>query len=55
MCGAEEEFSAHILCECEALASLRHACLGSFFLERDNIKSTSLGANCNSSKAPGLP
>ena len=32
-CGAEDEISAHILCECEALASLRHARLGSFFLE----------------------
>jgi hypothetical protein len=32
-CGAEEVTSAHILCECEALASLRHVHLGSFFLE----------------------
>jgi hypothetical protein len=32
-CGAENEISAHILCECEALASLRHAYLGSFFLQ----------------------
>ena len=31
--GVGEEMSAHILCECEALASLRHAYLGSFFLE----------------------
>jgi hypothetical protein len=30
-CGVMEENSAHILCECEALASLRHAHLGSFF------------------------
>jgi hypothetical protein len=30
-CGTEEETSAHILFECEALASLRHAHLGSFF------------------------
>jgi len=29
-CGAQEETSAHIRCECEALASLRHAYLGSF-------------------------
>jgi hypothetical protein len=29
-CGAEDETSAHILCECEALASLRRAYLGSF-------------------------
>ena len=29
-CGAEEEYSAHVLCECEALASLRHNHLVSF-------------------------
>ena len=40
---AEEETSAHILCECEALATLRHAYLGSFFLESEDIKSISLG------------
>jgi hypothetical protein len=26
------------LCECEALASLRHAHLGSFFLDPDDIR-----------------
>ena len=52
-CGAEDETSAHILCECEALASLRHAYLGSF-LEPEDIKSISLGANWNFSKATGL-
>jgi hypothetical protein len=31
-CAVKEETSAHILCKCEALASLRHAHLGSFFL-----------------------
>jgi predicted TIM-barrel enzyme len=31
-CGTEDETSAHILCECEALASLIHTYLGSFFL-----------------------
>jgi hypothetical protein len=30
-CGAEDETSAHILCRCEALASIRHVYLGSFF------------------------
>jgi len=30
-CGAEDETLAHILFECEALASLRHIYLGSFF------------------------
>jgi len=43
-CGAEDETSAHSLCEYEALASLRHAYLGSFFLEPEDIKSIILGA-----------
>ena len=30
-CGTEEETSVHILCECEALAALRHTYLGFFF------------------------
>jgi len=54
-CGAEDETAAHILYECEDLASLRHACLGSFFLEPQDIKSVSLGAIWNFSKATGLP
>jgi hypothetical protein len=41
-CGAMEDTSAHILCECETLASLRHARLGSF-LEPKDIQSISLG------------
>ena len=35
-CGAQDETLAHILCECEALASLRHVYLGSF-LEQEDI------------------
>jgi len=27
-CGTEEETSAHVLCECEALSSFRHTYLG---------------------------
>jgi len=53
-CGAECETSVHILCECEALASIRHAKLGSFFLEPEDIKSISLGAIWNFSKVTGL-
>jgi hypothetical protein len=49
------ETSAHILCEYEALASLRHAYLGSFFLEPEDIKSINLGAIWNFSKVTGLP
>ena len=37
-CGAEEETSVDILCECEALASLRHTHLGSFFLDPEDIR-----------------
>jgi hypothetical protein len=44
-CGAEEDTSSHILCECEILTSLRHAYLGSFFLEPEDIKGKILGAN----------
>jgi hypothetical protein len=53
-CGVKEKTSAHILCECEALASHRHAHLGSF-LEPEDIKSISMGAIWNFSKATGLP
>jgi len=37
-CGEENETSTHILCEYEALASLRHAYQGSFFLDPQDIK-----------------
>jgi len=42
-CGNEEETSVHILCECEALASLRHAYLGSFFLDPEDIRVLVMG------------
>jgi hypothetical protein len=54
-CGVKDETSAYILCECEALASLRHAYLGSFFMEPVDINSMSLGAIWNFSKVTGLP
>ena len=54
-CGVQDETSAHILCECEGLASLRHVYLGSFFLEPEDIKSTRLGAIWSFSKRTGLP
>jgi len=49
-----EETSANVLCECEALASLRHAYLDSSFLEPEDIKSISLGAIWNFIKVTGL-
>jgi hypothetical protein len=54
-CGAEDEISAHILCRFEALASIRHAHLGSFFLEPEDIKRQNLEAIWRFSKAAGLP
>jgi hypothetical protein len=50
----KEETSAHVLCECEAWASLRHVNLGSF-LGPGEIKSRGLGAICGFGKATGLP
>jgi hypothetical protein len=35
--GAVEETSAHVLCECEALATLRHIYLGSFILDPEEV------------------
>jgi len=43
--GTEEETSVHILCECEALASLRHACLGSFFFVPGGYRGTRRGGH----------
>ena len=55
-CGAEDEASAHIVCECEAFTSLRHEYLGFFFLGPEDVKSTiSVEDICNVSKGTGLP
>jgi hypothetical protein len=53
-CGTEDETCAHILCKCEALASGRHAHLGSLFLEPEDIKHTNLGAIWRFGKVAGL-
>jgi hypothetical protein len=53
-CGAEEETSAHVLCECEALATHRHTYLGSFFLDPEDVRELSLGAIWNFIKGTGL-
>ena len=54
-CGVMEETSTHILCECESLASLRHAYLGFFFLEPKDIQRISLGAIWSFSNDSRLP
>jgi len=53
-CRTEEETSVHILCECEALASLRHAYMGSFFLGPEDIRELGMGAIWNFAKGTGL-
>jgi hypothetical protein len=53
-CGTEEETSVHILCEYEALASLRHAYLGSFFLDQEDIRELGMGAIWILAKGTGL-
>jgi hypothetical protein len=53
-CGTEEENSVHILYECEALASLRHTHLGSFFLDHEDIRKLSIGAIWKFAKGTGL-
>ena len=53
-CGVEDETSVHILSECEAVASLRHIS-GSFFLDPEDIKISSLGAIWNFAEEAGLP
>jgi hypothetical protein len=53
-CGTGEESSVHILCECEALASLRHKYLVSFFLDPEDIRLFGVGAIWNFAKGTGL-
>jgi len=53
-CGTKVGTSAHILCECEALASLRHTYLVSFFLDPEDIRVLGVGAIWNLVKGTGL-
>jgi hypothetical protein len=53
-CGDGEETSAHVLCKCEALATLTHIYLGHFFLDPEDIRGLSLGAIRNFFKRTGL-
>ena len=51
-CGTEKETSAHVLCECVALATLRHTYLDSFSLDPEDVRS--LGTIWNSIKGTEL-
>jgi hypothetical protein len=53
-CGAGEETSAHVLCECEAVATRRHIYLGSFFLDPETVRGLSLWATWNFFRRTGL-
>jgi hypothetical protein len=53
-CGTEEETSAHILCACEALSSLRCANPSYFFLDPEDIRKLNTGAIRNFGKETGL-
>jgi hypothetical protein len=53
-CGTVEETSVHVLCECEALASLRHKYLGSFFLNPEDIRALGALAIWNFAKGTRL-
>jgi hypothetical protein len=52
-CATEEKTSVHILCECEALTLLRHAYLGFFFLDPQDIRQLGMGAIWNFAKQTG--
>ena len=52
--GTEEEISVHTSCECEALTSLRHQYLGSFFLDPEDIRVLVVGTIWNFVKGTGL-
>jgi len=54
-CGAEDETSAHILFECEDLATRRRTYLGSFFFDPEDVRSPKLGTIWNFIKRRGLP
>jgi len=54
-CGAEEETSVHILCECEALDSLIHAYLGSFVFGPTGYCKSNSGGQQELQQITGLP
>jgi hypothetical protein len=54
-CGTEEEPSACVLCECEALATLRCTYMGYFFSDPGDLRSQSLGEVWNFIERAGLP
>jgi hypothetical protein len=54
-CSPEEETSAHVLWECEALATLSLTYLGFSLIDPEDVLNLSLGNNWNLIKGMGLP
>jgi len=54
-CGAGDKTSAQIFCECEVLASLRHAQFGSFSLDPEDFKILICGSSGTLPKEQGSP
>jgi hypothetical protein len=52
--GTEKDISVHILCECEALASLRYTYMGSIFWDPEDNRKLSIGTIWNFAKETGL-
>jgi hypothetical protein len=52
-CGTEEKTSMYILCECKALASLRHIHQGSFLLDPEDIRVLGVGPSWTLLKGQG--
>ena len=53
-CDTEEKTPVHVLCQCEAFTLLRHAYLGSCFLDPEDFMNRYIGAIQNFSKGTGL-
>jgi hypothetical protein len=53
-CGSDEETLVHILCKCEALASLRYTHLGPVFLDLEDIRELGIEAIWSFGKGTGL-
>jgi len=43
-CEPEEETSDQVMCKSEALATLKHTSVGSFFLYSEDVRNLTLGA-----------
>jgi len=54
ICDTEAETLVHVLCQCEALASLRYAYLGSCFFDPEDFMKLNIEATWNLSKGTGL-